>query len=220
VNGAPADSPSAIAPSVVVRRPAALLYGPAQVIVYGNPPFVAAFGEAVVGLPAREALLEFPPGAFELMALVFETNRPLASWIKIRGIRPRLIAAPRRDIRDRRGLRHRDPPSSPGPDQVRRGLPRRDPAGRGDTGLPRRSDARSPSSAVSAGHVLHVVAVTDRAGSLTRQESPCHARSGRIRPAGGSQVSWLCITCQFVTEHVHPGGHRCSIAPCHARADP
>jgi hypothetical protein len=103
LNGAPADvtpvaGPSAIAPSVVVRRPAALLYGPAQVIVYGNPPFVAAFGEAVVGLPAREALVEFPPTAFELMGLVFETNRPLASWIKIRGIRTRLIAAPRRDI--------------------------------------------------------------------------------------------------------------------------
>jgi hypothetical protein len=82
----------------VVRRPAALLYGPAQAIVYGNQPFVAAFGEAVVGLPAREALVDFPRMAFELMSLVFETGRPLASWIEIRGTRTRLIAAPRRDI--------------------------------------------------------------------------------------------------------------------------
>jgi hypothetical protein len=87
-----------VAPGVSGPQPAALLYGPAQLIVHGNPPFVAEFGEAVLGLPAAEALLALPPEAFEVFRRVYVRGTPLAAWIEVSGERRRLVAAPRRDV--------------------------------------------------------------------------------------------------------------------------
>ncbi len=77
--------------------PAAFHYGPGHMIVHGNPAFIAAFGYTTIGQPAREALLDLPPKAFELMDLVFETGKPGACAVTTsRGPR-RLVVAPRRD---------------------------------------------------------------------------------------------------------------------------
>ncbi len=81
-----------------VQNPAALLYGPAHVVVHGNPPFVAEFGDAAVGLPAAEALLDLPRAAFQLMDRVFDEGRPLALWITVRGARRRLTVIEKRDV--------------------------------------------------------------------------------------------------------------------------
>ena len=81
-----------------VRNPAALLHGPAHVVVHGNRPFVAEFGDAAVGLPAAEALLDLPRAAFQLMDRVFDEGRPLALWIAVRGARRRLTVIERRDV--------------------------------------------------------------------------------------------------------------------------
>ena len=80
------------------QSPAALLYGPGLVIVHGNVPFRAEFGEGFLGLPAVEALPDLPTAAFDLMKLVFQNGTPLARWIAVRGDTWRLTAAPRRDI--------------------------------------------------------------------------------------------------------------------------
>jgi hypothetical protein len=77
--------------------PAAFHYGPGHMIVHGNPAFIATFGSTAIGQPAREALLDLPPKAFELMDLVYETGKPGACAITTsRGTR-RLVVAPRRD---------------------------------------------------------------------------------------------------------------------------
>ncbi len=86
------------APTANDQSPAALLYGPGLVIVHGNAPFKAEFGEGFLGLPAVEALPDLPADAFELMRLVFERGTPLARWIELRGSSWRLTAAPRRDV--------------------------------------------------------------------------------------------------------------------------
>ena len=44
--------------------------GPGHIVVYGNPAFIAAFGARAVGMPARESLLDLPPGAFALLDTV------------------------------------------------------------------------------------------------------------------------------------------------------
>jgi hypothetical protein len=78
-------------------RPAAFCYGAGHVVVHGNAAFRASFGERSVGLPAREALLDLPSEAFELLDLVFNKGRPLARWIR-RGLEEwRITAAPRID---------------------------------------------------------------------------------------------------------------------------
>jgi len=86
------------APTSGDQSPAALLYGPGLIIVHGNAPFRAEFGEGFLGLPAVEALPDLPADAFELMKRVFEGGLPLASWIEVRGTSRRLTAAPRRDV--------------------------------------------------------------------------------------------------------------------------
>ena len=58
--------------------PAAFHLGQGHLIVHGNAAFVEAFGKGCVGQPAREALLDLPPAAFELMDLVYRTGKPLA----------------------------------------------------------------------------------------------------------------------------------------------
>ena len=77
--------------------PAAFHYGPGHMIVHGNAAFIEAFGPSTVGQPAREALLDLPPKAFELMDLVFETGKPGACAVTTAGGPRRLVVAPRRD---------------------------------------------------------------------------------------------------------------------------
>jgi hypothetical protein len=79
-------------------RPAGLLIGPGHVVVHGNAAFVGAFGEAAVGVPARESLVELPAAAFEMLDAVFTEGRPLARWIRFRGESWRLTAMPRREL--------------------------------------------------------------------------------------------------------------------------
>ncbi|HLX36031.1 MAG TPA: hypothetical protein VKR30_12420 [Candidatus Limnocylindrales bacterium] len=89
---------SAGASPAFVASPAALLDGPAHVVVHGNGPFLAEFGEACLGLPAAESLLALPGVAFEVMRRVYVRGTPLACWLEISGERRRLTAAPRRDV--------------------------------------------------------------------------------------------------------------------------
>ena len=77
--------------------PAAFHLGQGHLIVHGNAAFVEAFGPGCVGQPAREALLELPPAAFELMDLVYRTGKPLATRIETAAGERRLVVAPRID---------------------------------------------------------------------------------------------------------------------------
>ena len=79
------------------RRPAGYCRGAGHLVVYGNPAFVATFGSAVVGMPARESLLGLPPAAFALFDIVLARGRPLARWIEFRGQEWRLTVQPRID---------------------------------------------------------------------------------------------------------------------------
>jgi hypothetical protein len=85
--------PSALEGSAT--RPAGLAHGPGHVVVHGNPAFRSTFGEAAVGLPARESMLGLPPEAFELLDAVLRTGRPLARWVDRDGETWRLTALPR-----------------------------------------------------------------------------------------------------------------------------
>jgi hypothetical protein len=77
--------------------PAAFHVGPGHMIVHGNPPFVAMFGERTIGQPAREAMLGLPPKAFELMDLVLATGKPGACQIRTTAGPRRLVVAARTD---------------------------------------------------------------------------------------------------------------------------
>ena len=77
--------------------PAAFHVGPGHLIVHGNEAFLAAFGAGCVGQPAREALLDLPPAAFELMDLVYRDGKPLACRIATPDGDRRLVVAVRRD---------------------------------------------------------------------------------------------------------------------------
>jgi hypothetical protein len=79
-------------------RPAGIAHGPGHVVVYGNPAFRAAFGDAAVGLPARESMLGLPSAAFTLLDAVYVEGRALARWIRRDGEMWRLTAVPRRDV--------------------------------------------------------------------------------------------------------------------------
>jgi hypothetical protein len=92
--GSPAGGPAAHA----TQHPAAMLYDPGHLVVYGNPPFRALFGAGCIGLPAAEALVDLPRAAFELMDLVYREGRPLALWIAVRGAPWRLTIADRREV--------------------------------------------------------------------------------------------------------------------------
>ncbi len=83
------------APDPAETRPAAMCVGLGHVLVYGNPAFVATFGRESVGLPAREALIDLPSAAFDLLDTVLRQGRPLARWIRIAGEEWRLTVAPR-----------------------------------------------------------------------------------------------------------------------------
>jgi hypothetical protein len=66
-------------------------------IVHGNRAFIEQFGQACIGQPAREALLDLPPAAFELMDLVYRGGKPLACRIATPSGERRLVVAARRD---------------------------------------------------------------------------------------------------------------------------
>ena len=78
-------------------RPAGIAQGAGHVVVYGNPAFLAEFGEGAIGLPARESMLGLPPDAFWLLDAVLRDGRPLARWVSRDGEEWRLTAVPRRD---------------------------------------------------------------------------------------------------------------------------
>lgn len=75
--------------------PAAFHLGAGHLIVHGNARFIEAFGSGALGQPAREALLDLPPAAFELMDLVYRTGKPLAVRIDTPAGERRLVVAPR-----------------------------------------------------------------------------------------------------------------------------
>lgn len=79
-------------------RPAGLATGPGHVVVYGNPAFRAMFGEAAIGLPARESMLGLPPASFDLLDAVLRRGRPLARWIRADDQERRMTAMPRREF--------------------------------------------------------------------------------------------------------------------------
>lgn len=77
--------------------PAAFHVGPGHLIVHGNAAFIEVFGRACVGQPAREALLDLPTAAFELMDLVYRSGKPLACRIDTAAGERRLVVAARQD---------------------------------------------------------------------------------------------------------------------------
>jgi hypothetical protein len=79
-------------------HPAAFHFGAGHIIVHGNPAFIETFGTEVIGQPAREALLNLPPKAFELMDLVFATGKPAACRVMTPAGAMRLVVAARRDV--------------------------------------------------------------------------------------------------------------------------
>ncbi|HKG56675.1 MAG TPA: hypothetical protein VKA85_05475 [Candidatus Limnocylindrales bacterium] len=78
-------------------RPAAFCVGSGHLVVHGNEAFLKTFGRRSVGMPLREAAVDLPAAAFEVLDAVLAQRRPLARWIEIRGERWRLTAAPRID---------------------------------------------------------------------------------------------------------------------------
>ena len=79
------------------RRPAGFCRGAGHLVGYGNPAFVATFGPAAVGMPARESLVELPASAFALLDAVLACGKPLARWIRFVGADWRMTVAPRVD---------------------------------------------------------------------------------------------------------------------------
>jgi hypothetical protein len=79
------------------QRPAGMCLGTGHLVVYGNPAFVAIFGQQCLGLPARETMLGLPAEAFDLLDAVLLEGRALARWIAIEGEEWRMTASPRRD---------------------------------------------------------------------------------------------------------------------------
>jgi hypothetical protein len=77
--------------------PAAFHVGPGHLIVYGNAAFMEAFGHGCIGQPAREALLDLPSAAFELMDLVYRGGKSLACRIATPAGDQRLVVAARLD---------------------------------------------------------------------------------------------------------------------------
>lgn len=65
--------------------------------MHGNGAFLEIFGRACVGQPAREALLDLPTAAFELMDLVYRSGKPLACRIETPAGERRLVVAARQD---------------------------------------------------------------------------------------------------------------------------
>jgi hypothetical protein len=79
------------------QQPVALLYGPGLRIVHVNAAFVAEFGAVPIGVPASEALVDFPTRVLEVVERSMSSGRPLATRVTIGGRPRRLTVAPRRD---------------------------------------------------------------------------------------------------------------------------
>ncbi|HYM82561.1 MAG TPA: hypothetical protein VEY67_00210, partial [Candidatus Dormibacteraeota bacterium] len=84
-------------PAAARPQPAAFFLGEGHRIVHGNEAFIESFGASCLGLPAREALVDLPAAAFEVMDAVYRTGRPLARNLTLPSGRFRLVVAPRRD---------------------------------------------------------------------------------------------------------------------------
>lgn len=92
-NGRPAE----VRASGSMTRPAGLCVGGGHIVVHGNSAFVAEFGEASIGLPAREVMVGLPGETFTLLDAVLRRGRPLARWIRRDDEDWRLTAMPRLD---------------------------------------------------------------------------------------------------------------------------
>jgi hypothetical protein len=77
--------------------PAAFHYGAGHVIMHGNQAFIDRYGRAAIGQPAREAMLDVPGAAFELMGRVLREGRALATTVQLPDGPRRLVVVPRRD---------------------------------------------------------------------------------------------------------------------------
>ena len=77
--------------------PAAFHFGEGHRIMHGNPAFVARYGATSIGQPAREAMIDLPAVAFELLDRVLAEGRPLARRIVLPDGDRRLVVVPRRD---------------------------------------------------------------------------------------------------------------------------
>jgi len=85
------------AASGAVIHPAGMCVGPGHLVVYGNPAFLAAFGESSVGLPAREVMLDLSRDGFAVMDAVLSRGRAAARWVRLGDEEWRLTVAPRID---------------------------------------------------------------------------------------------------------------------------
>jgi hypothetical protein len=90
--------PDADARAFRAGHPAAFHDGPAHIIRWANPPFIALFGDGVMGLPAREAMPGLERAGFEVMDRVLREGRPLARRVAAPGGALRLVVVPRRDV--------------------------------------------------------------------------------------------------------------------------
>jgi hypothetical protein len=91
------DAEVGAATSGAVTHPAGMCVGAGHLVVYGNPAFVAAFGESSVGLPAREVMLELSRDGFAVMDTVLARGRAAARWVRLGDEEWRLTVAPRID---------------------------------------------------------------------------------------------------------------------------
>ena len=92
----PAATPTVPHPGRV-PAPAGFHFGEGHRIMHGNPAFVERYGSAAVGQPAREAMIDLPGAAFELLGRVLAEGRPLPRWVVLPDGPRRLVVAPRRD---------------------------------------------------------------------------------------------------------------------------
>jgi hypothetical protein len=79
-------------------RPAGMCVGPGHMLVYGNPAFVARFGERCLGMPAREVMLDVPESAFAVFDAAYAEGRALARWVRLDDEDWRITVKPRADV--------------------------------------------------------------------------------------------------------------------------
>ena len=96
--GAPASGSAAAQHLAAAQHPAAIVHGPGRRIVHANEAFRAELGRGVLGMPAAEAIVDFPPEAFDVLDLAYREGRAVACRVTVRGSARRLIVAPTRDI--------------------------------------------------------------------------------------------------------------------------
>jgi hypothetical protein len=98
-DGAPGRAPGgAPGGSAAAQHPAAMVHGPGHRIVHANEAFRAELGRGVLGMPAAEAIVDFPSEAFDGLDLAYREGRAVACRVTVRGSARRLVVAPIRDI--------------------------------------------------------------------------------------------------------------------------